>query len=79
MRFLDEDDEPTCPLCAEALDATELVLRLCAGCGYRICLFCYKRLEEAAASGSDGGARCPNCRTAYDGDRIAREVPDPAM
>lgn len=80
-RFLDgDDDDATCPLCAEPLDATELVLRLCAPCGYRICLFCYKRLEEAAsAAGDRAGPLCPNCRCPYDSDRIAHAVPDPAL
>ena len=50
-RWVADDDEeaPACPLCAEPLDAEELVLSLCADCGFKLCLFCYKRLGEAAA------------------------------
>ena len=53
-------DALECPLCAEQLDATELCLRLCE-CDYKICLFCYQRLVDDAASaekssGSGGGA-----------------------
>ena len=78
-RFIDDadDDLPSCPLCAEPLDATELVLRLCSPCGYRICLFCFKRLGEAAESDGRPCASCPNCRSPYDADRIAGAVPDP--
>lgn len=73
----DDDEAPACPLCAEPLDAEELVLRLCADCDFKLCLFCYKRLGEAAAVEGGGSAKCPNCRARYDADRVARATVDP--
>ncbi|KAI8465613.1 MAG: RING/Ubox like zinc-binding domain-containing protein [Monoraphidium minutum] len=51
---MDED----CPLCAEALDATDKAFNPCR-CGYKVCLWCFNTLMESSP------ARCPNCRAEY--------------
>lgn len=51
--------QPTsCPICYEDLDLTDSSFRPCL-CGFRLCLFCHKRILEA-----DG--RCPGCRKQYE-------------
>ncbi|XP_076946436.1 uncharacterized protein LOC143617925 [Bidens hawaiensis] len=47
-----------CPICCEDLDLTDSSFLPCP-CGYRLCLFCYKRIVE------DNG-RCPGCRKQYE-------------
>ncbi|KAF8399357.1 hypothetical protein HHK36_015222 [Tetracentron sinense] len=47
-----------CPICYEDLDLTDSSFFPCL-CGFRLCLFCHKRILEA-----DG--RCPGCRKQYD-------------
>ncbi|KAL8256961.1 hypothetical protein R6Q59_029002 [Mikania micrantha] len=48
----------SCPICCEDLDMTDSSFLPCP-CGYRLCLFCHKRILE------DNG-RCPGCRKQYD-------------
>lgn len=48
----------SCPICYENLDLTDSSFLPCP-CGFRLCLFCHKRILE-----SDG--RCPGCRKLYD-------------
>ncbi|XP_020111153.1 uncharacterized protein LOC109726126 [Ananas comosus] len=48
----------SCPICCEDLDSTDSSFLPCS-CGFRLCLFCHKRILEA-----DG--RCPGCRKQYD-------------
>ncbi|KAK1273581.1 hypothetical protein QJS04_geneDACA023532 [Acorus gramineus] len=47
----------SCPICYEDLDVTDTSFLPCS-CGFRLCLFCHKRILEA-----DG--RCPGCRKPY--------------
>lgn len=47
----------SCPICYEDLDLTDSSFLPCP-CGFRLCLFCHKRIQEA-----DG--RCPGCRKLY--------------
>eukprot|EP01018_Ginkgo_biloba_P022789 Gb_20893 [translate_table: standard] len=47
----------SCPICYEDLDVTDSNFMPCV-CGFRLCLFCYKRIIE-----EDG--RCPGCRKHY--------------
>lgn len=47
-----------CPICYEDLDLTDSSFLPCS-CGFRLCLFCHKKILEA-----DG--RCPGCRKQYD-------------
>lgn len=47
-----------CPICCEDLDLTDSSFLPCP-CGYRLCLFCHKRILE------DNG-RCPGCRKLYE-------------
>ncbi|THU72489.1 hypothetical protein C4D60_Mb04t12680 [Musa balbisiana] len=47
----------SCPICYEDLDPTDSSFLPC-NCGFRLCLFCHKRILEA-----DG--RCPGCRKQY--------------
>ena len=47
-----------CPICCEDLDLTDSSFLPCP-CGYRLCLFCHKRILE------DNG-RCPGCRKQYE-------------
>ncbi|XP_019153188.1 PREDICTED: uncharacterized protein LOC109149709 [Ipomoea nil] len=50
----------SCPICCEDLDFTDTSFLPCS-CGFRLCLFCHKRILE-----EDG--RCPGCRKQYDCD-----------
>ncbi|CAL9116770.1 unnamed protein product [Musa acuminata var. zebrina] len=47
----------SCPICYEDLDPTDSSFLPC-NCGFRLCLFCHKRILEV-----DG--RCPGCRKHY--------------
>ncbi|KAL5722382.1 hypothetical protein ACHQM5_005909 [Ranunculus cassubicifolius] len=49
----------SCPICYEDLDLTDSSFMPCV-CGFRLCLFCYKRIFEV------GDGRCPGCRRTYD-------------
>ncbi|KAG7590155.1 Zinc finger RING-type [Arabidopsis suecica] len=51
------DDGEECPICSELMDATDLEFQPCP-CGFRICLFCHKKISE-------NEARCPVCRKDY--------------
>ncbi|CAL9240691.1 unnamed protein product [Arabidopsis halleri] len=51
------DDDEECPICSELMDATDLIFEPCP-CGFRICLFCHKKISE-------NEARCPACRKDY--------------
>ncbi|THG14486.1 uncharacterized protein LOC114272416 [Camellia sinensis] len=53
-----------CPICYEDLDVTDSSFLPCS-CGFRLCLFCHKRILEA-----DG--RCPGCRKHY--EQMAADV-----
>lgn len=55
----DDDEVPTCPLCLEELDATDLAVKACQ-CGYQVCLWCLHHIREQHT------ARCPACRTPYE-------------
>lgn len=48
----------SCPICFEDLDKTDSSFLPCL-CGFRLCLFCHKRILE-----EDG--RCPGCRKPYE-------------
>ena len=48
----------SCPICYEDLDVTDSSFLPCS-CGFRLCLFCHKRILEA-------DRRCPGCRKQYD-------------
>ncbi|KAG2313319.1 hypothetical protein Bca4012_027890 [Brassica carinata] len=52
-------EDECCPLCAEKMDKTDLRFKPCSSCEYKVCLFCYKRINE------DTGV-CPGCRTKYE-------------
>ena len=54
----DSEGEEVCPLCCNALDATDLNFLPCPF-GYQVCLYCYGRLEK------DFNSRCPACRNEY--------------
>ncbi|GMI96396.1 hypothetical protein like AT5G62910 [Hibiscus trionum] len=51
-----------CPICCEDLDLTDSRFLPCS-CGFRLCLFCHKRILE-----EDG--RCPGCRKPYKHDPV---------
>ncbi|CAA0826644.1 RING/U-box superfamily protein [Striga hermonthica] len=48
----------SCPICFEDFDCTDSSFLPCP-CGFRLCLFCHKRILE-----EDG--RCPGCRKKYE-------------
>ncbi|OVA14326.1 zinc finger protein [Macleaya cordata] len=50
----------SCPICFEDLDLTDSSFLPCS-CGFRLCLFCHKRILEVEAD----DARCPGCRKQY--------------
>ncbi|XP_057780872.1 uncharacterized protein LOC130999360 [Salvia miltiorrhiza] len=54
-----------CPICFEDLDYTDSSFLPC-GCGFRLCLFCHKRILEE-------DARCPGCRKQYEVEPIEGE------
>ncbi|XP_044481417.1 uncharacterized protein LOC123208010 [Mangifera indica] len=56
----------SCPICCEELDLTDSNFLPCL-CGFRLCLFCHKRILE-----EDG--RCPGCRKPYKHDEIESEA-----
>ncbi|XP_054807458.1 uncharacterized protein LOC129309770 [Prosopis cineraria] len=55
-----------CPICCEDLDLTDSSFLPCL-CGFRLCLFCHKRILE-----QDG--RCPGCRKPYDCKSVEPEA-----
>ncbi|KAL1531798.1 hypothetical protein AAHA92_31895 [Salvia divinorum] len=55
-----------CPICFEDLDYTDSSFRPCA-CGFRLCLFCHKRILEE-------DARCPGCRKQYEVEPVDGEA-----
>lgn len=55
----------SCPICCEDLDFTDTSFLPCS-CGFRLCLFCHKRILE-----EDG--RCPGCRKQYQQDGVRGE------
>lgn len=56
----------SCPICYEDLDFTDSSFLPCS-CGFRLCLFCHKRILE-----EDG--RCPGCRKQYHPDPVEGEA-----
>ncbi|XP_075662050.1 uncharacterized protein LOC142631689 [Castanea sativa] len=56
----------SCPICYEDLDFTDSSFLPCL-CGFRLCLFCHKRILE-----EDG--RCPGCRKPYETDPVEAET-----
>ncbi|XP_073048553.1 uncharacterized protein [Primulina eburnea] len=56
----------SCPICFEELDCTDSSFLPCL-CGFRLCLFCHKRILE-----EDG--RCPGCRKQYSHDQVEGEA-----
>ncbi|OIV97083.1 hypothetical protein TanjilG_25673 [Lupinus angustifolius] len=56
----------SCPICCEDLDLTDSSFLPCL-CGFRICLFCHKRIVE-----EDG--RCPGCRKQYECEPVETEA-----
>lgn len=55
----------SCPICYEDLDFTDSSFLPCL-CGFRLCLFCHKRILE-----EDG--RCPGCRKPYERNAVEAE------
>lgn len=56
----------SCPICFEDFDGTDSSFLPCP-CGFRLCLFCHKRIIE-----DDG--RCPACRKQYEREPIEGEA-----
>ncbi|KAL5544323.1 hypothetical protein UlMin_008107 [Ulmus minor] len=56
----------SCPICCEDLDMTDTSFLPCQ-CGFRLCLFCYKRIV-------DGDGRCPGCRKCYEHNPVQAEA-----
>jgi CCR4-NOT transcription complex subunit 4 len=73
--MMEDDEEETCPLCMEPMDVTDQSASLC-DCGYSMCLWCWHQIMENAAKDSLP-ARCPNCRSEYDKERITNATVDP--
>ncbi|KAG0483269.1 hypothetical protein HPP92_011353 [Vanilla planifolia] len=49
----------SCPICVEDFDVTDSSFLPCV-CGFRVCLFCHKKILE------EGDEKCPGCRKKYD-------------
>ncbi|GFP97695.1 general negative regulator of transcription subunit 4 [Phtheirospermum japonicum] len=58
LKLISDARDLSCPICFEDLDGTDSSFLPCL-CGFRLCLFCHKRIIE-----DDG--RCPGCRKKYD-------------
>ncbi|KAL8140759.1 hypothetical protein V2J09_006780 [Rumex salicifolius] len=58
----------SCPICYEDLDLTDSSFLPCL-CGFRLCLFCHKRILE-------GDGRCPGCRKPYELDAVQKQASD---
>ncbi|KAL6181529.1 hypothetical protein ACLB2K_048184 [Fragaria x ananassa] len=56
----------SCPICYEDLDLTDTSFLPCL-CGFRLCLFCHKRILE-------GDGRCPGCRKPYENEPVEAET-----
>ncbi|XP_062030610.1 uncharacterized protein LOC133746441 [Rosa rugosa] len=56
----------SCPICYEDLDLTDTSFLPCL-CGFRLCLFCHKRILE-------GDGRCPGCRKPYESEPVEAET-----
>ncbi|KAL2515820.1 RING/U-box superfamily protein [Forsythia ovata] len=56
----------SCPICYEDLDVTDSSFLPCL-CGFRLCLFCHKRILEE-------NGRCPGCRKQYENDPVEGEA-----
>lgn len=68
----DSSEEDTeCPVCCNDLDVTDKHMRYCE-CGFRPCLWCYHQILEEAQKDSLP-ARCPNCRSEYDQNKISMQ------
>ncbi|KAJ3677453.1 hypothetical protein LUZ60_003177 [Juncus effusus] len=61
----------SCPICYEDLDSTDSSFLPCP-CGFRLCLFCHKRILEA-----DG--KCPGCRKKYEADPVEKGSVNPQL
>lgn len=59
-------DPTSCPICFEDFDCTDSSFTPCV-CGFRLCLFCHKRILEE-------DARCPGCRKKYNCDPLEGEA-----
>ncbi|KAL1371590.1 hypothetical protein HN51_001821 [Arachis hypogaea] len=57
----------SCPICCEDLDLTDTSFLPCL-CGFRLCLFCHKRILEE-------DARCPGCRKPYECEAVVETEP----
>uniref|UniRef100_A0A7N0RAG6 RING-type domain-containing protein n=1 Tax=Kalanchoe fedtschenkoi TaxID=63787 RepID=A0A7N0RAG6_KALFE len=55
----------SCPICYEDLDKTDTSFLPCL-CGFRLCLFCHKRILEE-------NGRCPGCRKPYETNGLVQE------
>eukprot|EP00890_Picochlorum_soloecismus_P000031 jgi/Picsp_1/1028/NSC_04512-R1_ccr4-not transcription complex subunit len=66
-----DDDEVECPVCCNDLDLTDRSIRYCE-CGFRPCLWCYHQILEEALKDSLV-AKCPNCRSEYDQNKISMQ------
>ncbi|KAL3655321.1 hypothetical protein CASFOL_001107 [Castilleja foliolosa] len=56
----------SCPICFEDFDCTDSSFLPCS-CGFRLCLFCHKRILEE-------DARCPGCRKKYEHELVEGEA-----
>ncbi|KAK9669370.1 hypothetical protein RND81_13G125400 [Saponaria officinalis] len=56
----------SCPICCEDLDLTDSSFLPCP-CGFRLCLFCHKRILEE-------DSRCPGCRKPYTSEMVEKET-----
>ncbi|KAL9243184.1 hypothetical protein vseg_017104 [Gypsophila vaccaria] len=56
----------SCPICCEDLDLTDSSFLPCP-CGFRLCLFCHKRIVEE-------DSRCPGCRKPYASEVVEKET-----
>mmetsp|Transcript_39984 Transcript_39984/g.125587 ORF Transcript_39984/g.125587 Transcript_39984/m.125587 type:complete len:872 (-) Transcript_39984:79-2694(-) len=64
----DEDGGPTCPLCCEEMESTDLALLPCP-CGYQICLLCLHKIRN------EGNKQCPACRSEYEEEKFRQKDP----
>jgi len=67
----ESEEDTECPVCCNDLDVTDKHMRYCE-CGFRPCLWCYHQILEEAQK-DNLPARCPNCRSEYDQNKISMQ------
>lgn len=72
----EDDDDSCCPLCMEKFDITESNIQPCT-CGYKVCMYCWNKINDQNEIPAKTVAQCPNCHSAYSPDKCIFTSQDP--